>query len=98
LDSTSLSAEVANDSNSDGVTWSLTGPGTLSNKTSTSVTYTASAGQVGTDTFSYILDDGRGGTDSALVTVTIPSPVTVSGVEPWVLRATKPGEKSPVPV
>jgi putative Ig domain-containing protein len=37
----SITATVTNDSKTAGVTWSLTGPGTLSSQTSTSVTYTA---------------------------------------------------------
>jgi large repetitive protein len=43
LDSITLTATVANDSHADGVTWSLTGAGTLSNETTTSATYTAPA-------------------------------------------------------
>ena len=42
-DSITLTATVANDNHSDGVTWSLNGVGTLSNQTTTSVTYTAPA-------------------------------------------------------
>ena len=42
-DSITLTATVANDNHSDGVTWSLSGVGTLSNVTTTSVTYTAPA-------------------------------------------------------
>ncbi len=38
-----ISAAVANDSSNKGVTWSVTGGGTLSNQTATSVTYTAPA-------------------------------------------------------
>jgi hypothetical protein len=37
----SVTATVSNDSKAAGVTWSLTGPGTLSGQTTTSVTYTA---------------------------------------------------------
>ena len=42
-DSITLTATVANDDHADGVTWSMTGAGTLSNQTTTSVTYTAPA-------------------------------------------------------
>ncbi len=42
-DSITLTATVANDNNSNGVTWSLNGVGTLTNKTTTSVTYIAPA-------------------------------------------------------
>jgi hypothetical protein len=41
--SVNLTATIANDSMSKGVTWTLTGPGALSNVTTTSVTYTAPA-------------------------------------------------------
>jgi hypothetical protein len=39
--SVNITASVANDSSGKGVSWSLTGAGTLSNQTSTGVTYTA---------------------------------------------------------
>lgn len=42
-DSITLTATVTDDNHADGVTWSLTGAGTLSNQTTTSVTYTAPA-------------------------------------------------------
>ncbi len=38
-----ITASVANDSSGKGVSWSLTGAGTLSNQTTTGVTYTAPA-------------------------------------------------------
>jgi hypothetical protein len=41
--SVNLTATIANDSTNKGVTWALTGPGALSNVTTTSVTYTAPA-------------------------------------------------------
>ena len=40
----SFTATVTNDSSAKGVTWSLTGPGTLSNQTATSATYTGAVG------------------------------------------------------
>lgn len=45
-----LTASVANDTASKGVTWTLTGPGTLSAITTTKVTYTAPTGITGTVT------------------------------------------------
>ncbi len=42
-DSVKLTATVANDKNAAGVTWSVSGGGTLSNQTSSSATYTAPA-------------------------------------------------------
>jgi hypothetical protein len=41
--STTITATIANDSTNSGVKWALTGPGTLSGATATSVTYTAPA-------------------------------------------------------
>jgi hypothetical protein len=37
----------------------------------TDVTYTPNAGYTGIDTFTYTASDGRGGTDTAIVTVTV---------------------------
>ena len=69
-----------NDGDADGDPLSVSAPGgtapsqgVVSVNTDGTLTYTAAAGHVGTDTFSYVLDDGRGGTDTALVTVTIPN-------------------------
>jgi YD repeat-containing protein len=42
--------------------------------TGTSVTYTAVSGYSGADSFAYTIGDGRGGTASALVTVTVNAP------------------------
>ena len=39
------------------------------------IVYTAGESFVGTDTFNYVIDDGRGGTDVATVTVTVDQPV-----------------------
>ena len=39
------------------------------------ITYTPRAGFTGADTFSYTVDDGKGGTDTATVTVTVSSPL-----------------------
>lgn len=49
-DSITLTATVTNDVNNGGVTWALTGAGTLSSPTSTTVVYTAPASLVGTTT------------------------------------------------
>jgi hypothetical protein len=45
-----ITATVTNDINNAGVTWALEGAGALSNQTSTSVTYTAPTGVIGTTT------------------------------------------------
>ena len=52
-------------------------PGNGSAVTSGSaVTYTPNAGFVGTDSFTYTISDGRGGTATAAVTVVVPEPAT----------------------
>jgi hypothetical protein len=77
-DSTTLSATVKNDSDSKGVTWSLSGPGALSNQTSTSVTYTApaatNAAQSATVTATSVADTSK----SDPVNITIPAAVAVT--------------------
>jgi large repetitive protein len=69
-----------NDSDADGDPLTVTAPGattpsrgSVSVNTDGTLTYTATTGQVGTDAFSYVVDDGRGGTDTAVVTLTIPN-------------------------
>lgn len=68
-------AVLANDSDPDGDPITIThvtdpSHGTA-NYDSETATYTPAAGFTGTDTFSYTIDDGRGGTDSAIVTMTV---------------------------
>lgn len=48
--------------------------GSLSAPTTGALVYTPAAGFSGTDSFSYVVSDGRGGTDSALVTVAVAGP------------------------
>ncbi|MCC6456176.1 MAG: tandem-95 repeat protein [Caldilineaceae bacterium] len=66
---------LANDTDVDGDTLTVTSVGAASNGTVThdtsSVTYTPNPGHVGSDSFSYTLDDGNGGTATAQVQVTI---------------------------
>lgn len=69
---------LANDRDPDGDPLTVTNVGTPSNGTAVlgaggQVTYTPRAGFVGTDTFTYRISDGRGGTDEARVTVTVSS-------------------------
>ena len=78
-DSTTLSATVTNDSSSKGgVTWSITGPGALSNQTSSSATYTApaatNAAQSATITATSVADP----TKSDPVNITVPAAVSVT--------------------
>jgi hypothetical protein len=67
-------ASVANDSSGKGVSWSLTGVGTLSAKTTTSVTYTAPATVTNTSIATVIA------TSLASTSVTASLPITVSAV------------------
>lgn len=67
---------LGNDSDSNGDTMSVTSAGSPSNGTAVvngdnTVTYTPHANFHGTDAFSYTISDGRGGSDSAIVTVTV---------------------------
>jgi hypothetical protein len=72
-DTTTLTATVSNDHNSDGVKWSVSGGGTLSNTTTTSATYTApaptSSSQSVTITATSIADTSKSGT----ATITVPA-------------------------
>ena len=45
-----------------------------------SFTYTPDAGFTGTDTFTYVVSDGPGGTDTATVTITVEAPAANLGV------------------
>lgn len=76
-DTATLTATVANDKNSAGVTWS-TSAGTLSNETTTSATFTApaatSSSQTVTITATSVVDTTKTGT----VTVTIPAAPSVT--------------------
>jgi hypothetical protein len=67
---------LANDSDADGDTLTVTsaGPaagGSVLNNGDGTVTYTPAAGSTGSDSFSYSISDGRGGSASANVTVTL---------------------------
>jgi len=77
-DTTTLSATVANDQNSDGVTWTVSGGGTLSNTTTTSATYTAptpsSAALSVTVTATSVADTTR----SASATISVPAQPAIS--------------------
>lgn len=66
---------LANDSDIEGDTLTLSAVGTPGNGTAaisgTDVVYTPTASFVGTDSFSYTVDDGNGGNDTATITVTV---------------------------
>jgi outer membrane protein OmpA-like peptidoglycan-associated protein len=69
---------LANDSDPDGDTLTISAVGTPANGTATisgtRVLYTPRAGFVGTDSFTYTISDGRGGSAQASVTVTVTQP------------------------
>ncbi len=72
---------LANDTDADGNTLSVTANTAPANGTVTrtggSATYTPAAGFSGTDTFSYTLSDGKGGSDSGSVSIAVaPKPNT----------------------
>ena len=77
-DAVTLTATVANDKNSAGVQWSLSGPGTLSGQTTTSTTYTApattNAAQTATITATSVADS----TKTTTTTITIPAALSVT--------------------
>ena len=72
-DTVTLTATVTNDKGTDGVSWSVSGGGTLSNPTTTSATYTApaasSTAQTVTVTATSVADSSKTGS----VTLTIPA-------------------------
>jgi hypothetical protein len=77
-DTVTLTATVTNDKNSAGVTWSVSGGGTLSNTTTTSATYTApaatSSAQTVTVTATSVADTTKIGT----TTITVPAALAVT--------------------
>lgn len=77
-DAVTLTATVTNDKNSDGVTWSVSGGGTLSSETTSSATYTAptatSAAQTITITATSKADTGKTGT----TTLTVPAAPSIT--------------------
>ncbi|MFC1479469.1 Ig-like domain-containing protein [Planctomycetota bacterium] len=66
---------LANDTDIDGDTITVSGVGAASDGTvannTVDVTYTPDPGFTGTDSFTYTVSDGNGGTDTATVTVTV---------------------------
>ncbi len=69
-------AVVANDTDADGDTLTVLSVGTPAHGTAVrnadqTVTYTPAANYQGSDTFSYTVSDGQGGSDNAQVTVTV---------------------------
>ena len=73
-------SEAATDADGDTLSYSIVTPaanGTAS-PTASGVTYTANSTFAGVDSFEYLASDGRGGTDSATVTVTVTPQETIT--------------------
>jgi hypothetical protein len=75
---------LANDSDSDGDTLSITGSTAPAHGTATCTTtclYTPASGYTGSDSFTYTISDGHGGTATATVNVTVQATVPAFGVD-----------------
>jgi hypothetical protein len=76
---------LGNDTDADGDTLTITGSSTPAHGTvtctATQCSYTPAAGFSGTDSFTYSIADGYGGTASATVTVTVAATVPAFGVD-----------------
>ena len=72
-DSTTLTATVTNDKNSAGVTWSVSGGGTLSNTTTSSATYTAPAPTSNAQSVTVTATSVADTTKSGKATITVPA-------------------------
>lgn len=77
-DSVTLTATVANDSKAAGVTWTLSGAGTLSNETATSATYKAPAATSSAQTATVTAASAVDATKSSTVTLSIPAAPSVT--------------------
>ncbi len=76
--SATITANISNDPSGKGVTWKLTGPGTLSKQTSTSVEYDTPVSVVSTVTATVTATSVADPTKSASYTVTITPPPAIS--------------------
>jgi hypothetical protein len=75
-------ATVANDSTNAGVSWSLSGVGTLSNQTTTSVTYTAPATVTATSVATVVATSKASSSVTASLPITVSPAGTVANVVP----------------
>jgi hypothetical protein len=73
-----ITAAVANDTNSQGVTWSLTGPGSLSGNTTTSVVFTAPANVSTTTTATITATSVANSTITATESITVNAVLTIT--------------------
>ena len=79
-DSVTLTASVANDSQSQGVTWSVSGAGTLSNTTAASATYTAPEATASAQSVTVTAKSVKDTTASATATITVPAAPAITTV------------------
>lgn len=77
-DSTTLSATVSNDQNSAGVTWTVSGGGTLSNSTTTAATYTAPAPSATALSITVTATSVADTTKSSSATIAVPAQPAIS--------------------
>lgn len=74
----SITATVSNDSSNKGVTWSVSGGGTLSNQTAAAVTYTAPASVTGATTATVTATSAASSSATAALTITVNPPPAVT--------------------
>ncbi|MGD0732186.1 MAG: putative Ig domain-containing protein, partial [Terracidiphilus sp.] len=77
-DTVKLTATVTNDQNAAGVTWSVTGGGTLSGETSTSATYTAPAAGSSAQTITITATSVANTSESGTISLTIPATLSIT--------------------
>ena len=77
-DAVKLTATVANDKNADGVTWSVSGGGTLSGQTTSTATYVAPAASSSALSVTVIATSVADATKSATVSLTVPAAPSVT--------------------
>jgi hypothetical protein len=77
-DSITLTATVTHDKNSGGVTWSVSGGGTLSSQTTSSATYTAAAATSSAQTITVTATSVADTTKTGTVTITVPAAPSIT--------------------
>ena len=77
-DTVTLTATVTNDKATDGVSWSVSGGGTLSNTTTTSATYTAPAATASAQTVTVTATSVADATKTGTATITVPAQLTIT--------------------
>lgn len=77
-DSVTVTASVTNDKNSAGVTWTVSGGGTLGGSTTTSTTYTAPAATASSQTITVTATSVADSTKSSSVTLTVPAAPSIT--------------------